>query len=240
MNDQSNDKPQLKDAPKSRPKRRWKSEQLPHVFTIRTGADEYRQLKMMAAKTQWSLSKLLVKATLNFGINSAEDTAAKRQIFEQLIFEIIMRKQDLEQIIQLLKEEIDLLRTQNNLWWDESQTFYCQLGLKEEELAQAREELGYLSCQISETFSLVEQAKQILQHQRQLNLSLTKTQANTFLSLQYTMLMIETLEILQTSLLSKKILEKTFININFEWIKQIKEQAGEQQQKYLALVSELK
>lgn len=151
-----------------------------------------------------------------------------------------MRKQDLEQIIQLLKEEIDLLRTQNNLLWDESQTFYCQLGLKEEELAQVREEMGYLLCQISETTSLVEKAKQILQNQQQLNLSLAKTQANTFLSLHYAMLMIETLGILQTSLLSKKILEKTFINVNFEWIKQTKKQAGEQQQKFLALVNTLK
>lgn len=88
MNDQSNEKPESNLAPKSKSKRRWKSEQLPRVFTIRTGDDEYRQLKIMADKTQWSLSKLLVKATLNFGIKSVEDATAERQVFEQMIFEI--------------------------------------------------------------------------------------------------------------------------------------------------------
>lgn len=71
-----------------KPKRRWKSDSLPRVFTVRATDDEYNKLKKMAEKTGWSVSRLLVEATLHVGVRPAEEVRAEREVFEELIFEV--------------------------------------------------------------------------------------------------------------------------------------------------------
>ena len=79
---------EIENTQKCTPKRRWKSDSLPRVFTVRATDDEYKNLKKMAEKTGWSLSRLLVEATLHVGVRPAEEVRAEREVFEDLIFEV--------------------------------------------------------------------------------------------------------------------------------------------------------
>jgi hypothetical protein len=73
---------------KAKKKRAWKSKKLPRVFTVRADEDEYKKLKKMADKTGWSLSRLLIEATLNHGVKPADESKAERKVFEEIIFEV--------------------------------------------------------------------------------------------------------------------------------------------------------
>jgi hypothetical protein len=82
--------------------RRWKSEQLPRVFTVRADDEEYRALKKLAEKTGWSLSRLLIEATLYHGAKPAEESRAERAVFKQLVFEVRRVGVNLNQVAHAL------------------------------------------------------------------------------------------------------------------------------------------
>lgn len=42
----------------------------------------------MAEKTGWSLSRLVVEATLHLGVRPAAEVRAEREVFEEMIFEV--------------------------------------------------------------------------------------------------------------------------------------------------------
>lgn len=87
---------------KKKTKRRWKSDNLPCIFTVRTDEDEHQKLKKMAEKTGWSLSRLVVEATLYYGVKSTAEATADRQVFEQMVFEIRKIGINLNQITHTL------------------------------------------------------------------------------------------------------------------------------------------
>ncbi len=92
----------FKKPSKPKKQRPWKSENLPRVFTVRADDDEYNRLKKMAKDTGWSLSRLLIEATLHYGVKPAEEARAERDVFEKMIFEVRRVGINLNQISQRL------------------------------------------------------------------------------------------------------------------------------------------
>ena len=90
---------EIENTQKSVPKRRWKSDSLPRVFTVRATDDEYKELKKMAEKTGWSLSRLVVEATLHSESDRLEEVRAEREVFEDMIFEVRRVGINLNQIV---------------------------------------------------------------------------------------------------------------------------------------------
>ena len=84
---------------KIKTKRRWKSDNLPRVFTVRANDAEYKKLKKMAKDTGWSLSRLLIEATLHLGVRPAAEVRAEREVFEELVFEVRRVGINLNQIV---------------------------------------------------------------------------------------------------------------------------------------------
>lgn len=80
-----------KSAKKLAKKRDWKTEALPFVFTVRATEDEGFQLRELAARTGWSMSRLVIVSTLQNGVRSASEVQAaeaeRRENLEQIIFE---------------------------------------------------------------------------------------------------------------------------------------------------------
>lgn len=87
---------------KIKTKRRWKSENLPRVFTVRANDDEYKKLKKMAKETDHSLSRLLIEATLYVGVRPAAEVRAEREVFEELVFEVRRVGINLNQMVHRL------------------------------------------------------------------------------------------------------------------------------------------
>ena len=73
---------------KIKKKRAWKSEYLPKVFTVRADEEEHRKLKKMADEYGLSMSRLLVEATLGFGVRPAWEAEEERERTEKMIFEV--------------------------------------------------------------------------------------------------------------------------------------------------------
>ena len=73
---------------KSKKKRAWKSDNLPHVFTVRADAEEYAELRQRAAATGWSLSRLMIEAALGKRIRTQEQAAAENEKVEEMIFQM--------------------------------------------------------------------------------------------------------------------------------------------------------
>jgi Bacterial mobilisation protein (MobC) len=73
---------------KSKNKRAWKSESLPRVFTVRANDGEYRKLKELSKKTNLSLSRMLIEATLFYGLKTPDRVEAEKQSIENLLFEV--------------------------------------------------------------------------------------------------------------------------------------------------------
>jgi hypothetical protein len=73
---------------KAKNKRAWKSESLPRVFTVRADDNEYRKLKELSKKTNLSLSRMLVEATLFYGLKTPDHVEAEKRSIENLLFEV--------------------------------------------------------------------------------------------------------------------------------------------------------
>jgi hypothetical protein len=92
----------IKNEKQMKSKRRWKSDNLPRVFTVRAKDDEYKKLKKMADETDHSLSRLLIEATLYLGVRPAAEVRADREVFEELIFQVRRVGINLNQIVHRL------------------------------------------------------------------------------------------------------------------------------------------
>lgn len=92
----------IKSEKQMKSKRRWKSDRLPRVFTVRAKEDEYKKLKKMADETDHSLSRLLIEATLYLGVRPAAEVRADREVFEELIFQVRRVGINLNQIVHRL------------------------------------------------------------------------------------------------------------------------------------------
>jgi predicted transcriptional regulator len=78
----------VKEVKKTKNKRAWKSESLPRVFTVRADDNEYRKLKELSKKTNLSLSRMLIEATLFYGLKTPDRAEAEKQSIENLLFEV--------------------------------------------------------------------------------------------------------------------------------------------------------
>jgi hypothetical protein len=87
---------------KAKNKRAWKSESLPRVFTVRADDNEYRKLKELSKKTNLSLSRMLIEATLFYGLKTPDHVAAEKQSIENLLFEVRKIGVNVNQITHLL------------------------------------------------------------------------------------------------------------------------------------------
>lgn len=79
-------------------KRKWKSEKLPRVFTVRATEEEHERLKELAAETNLSLSRLMIDTTLTGQPRSADEIKREQQTIERAIFEIRKAGINLNQI----------------------------------------------------------------------------------------------------------------------------------------------
>ena len=87
---------------KPKKKRKWRLQNLPCAFTVRTDREERQELEKIAEKANLSLSRLVVESTLYFGVKSAEDAQAEREFFECMIFEIRKISVQLKEIMHAL------------------------------------------------------------------------------------------------------------------------------------------
>jgi hypothetical protein len=87
---------------KTKNKRAWKSESLPRVFTVRADDNEYRKLKELSKKANLSLSRMLIEATLFYGLKTPDHVEAEKRSIESLLFEVRKIGVNLNQITHLL------------------------------------------------------------------------------------------------------------------------------------------
>ncbi len=87
---------------KTKNKRAWKSESLPRVFTVRADDNEYRKLKDLSKKANLSLSRMLIEATLFYGLKTPDHVEAEKRSIENLLFEVRKIGVNLNQITHSL------------------------------------------------------------------------------------------------------------------------------------------
>jgi hypothetical protein len=102
MSDTFTEFAKVEKAEKTKNKRAWKSESLPRVFTVRADDNEYRKLKELSKKTNLSLSRMLIEATLFYGLKTPDHVAAEKRSVESLLFEVRKIGVNLNQITHLL------------------------------------------------------------------------------------------------------------------------------------------
>jgi Bacterial mobilisation protein (MobC) len=88
MSDTFTEVAKVEKVEKTRNKKAWKSESLPRVFTVRADDNEYRKLKELSKKTNLSLSRMLIEATLFYGLKTPDRVEAEKQSIENLLFEV--------------------------------------------------------------------------------------------------------------------------------------------------------
>lgn len=102
---------------KAKKKRAWKSENLSCVFTVRATEEEGLAVKQMAEQVGLSVSRLVIEATLDAEVKTADDARLERECFEHLIFELRRVGVNLNQIAKELhltrrKSDRTLIETQ--------------------------------------------------------------------------------------------------------------------------------
>jgi alpha-D-ribose 1-methylphosphonate 5-triphosphate synthase subunit PhnI len=87
-------------------KRKWKSEKLPRVFTVRATDTEHEKLKELAEAANLSLSRLMIDTTLNGQPRNAEAIKQDQQTIKKAIFEVRKAGVNLNQITATLNSAI--------------------------------------------------------------------------------------------------------------------------------------
>ena len=94
---------------KPRKKRRWKTESLPRIITVRTTEEKYQQISELAAACEESLSGFLVVAALRFDLAKQQQLEADKRETLKAIKELLFTQAKMSVTLNEIAQVVGLV-----------------------------------------------------------------------------------------------------------------------------------